>query len=46
MAKKQDSNAASSYWKNYLIDYTQLTTIPRMTVDQRKEFIDKILTLS
>jgi len=39
--KKQDSNAASSYWKNYLIDYTQLTTIPRMTVDQRKEFIDK-----
>ena len=39
--KKQDSKAAKDYWKNYLIDYQKLTTIPRITTEQRKDFIDK-----
>jgi len=39
--KKQDSKAAKDYWKNYLIDYQKLTTIPRITEKQRQDFIDK-----
>ena len=39
--KKQDTKAAKNYWKNYLIDYQQLISIPRTTVDQRKKFIDQ-----
>lgn len=40
--KKQDSEAAKSYWRNYLADYRRPTGLPRISGEKKKEFIKKI----
>ncbi|KPA18710.1 plipastatin synthase subunit D [Candidatus Magnetomorum sp. HK-1] len=39
--KGQNKKTAKSYWEKYLKDYKHLTTLPRNTVEQRSNFIEK-----